>query len=80
MIAKVKEMVNQLDTTPTRRLSGLRVFRLKYASAGHIADMLRGLLANQSINSAGATSSLESASLNDSSSTGATLIISLALT
>ncbi|MGP9690698.1 type II secretion system secretin GspD [Psychrobacter sp. AOP30-A2-5] len=73
MIAKVKEMVNQLDTTPTRRLSGLRVFRLKYASAGHIADMLRGLLANHSINSAGATSSLESASLNDSSSTGATL-------
>ncbi|HCT72740.1 MULTISPECIES: type II secretion system secretin GspD [Psychrobacter] len=73
MIAKVKEMVNQLDTTPTRRLSGLRVFRLKYASAGHIADMLRGLLANQSINSSGATSSLESASLNDSSSTGATL-------
>lgn len=70
MIAKVQEMVNQLDTTPTRRLSGLRVFRLKYASAGHIADMLRGLLANQSINSAGATSTLESASLNDASSTG----------
>ncbi|MDN3448399.1 type II secretion system secretin GspD [Psychrobacter sp. APC 3281] len=73
MIAKVQEMVNQLDTTPTRRLSGLRVFRLKYASAGHIADMLRGLLANQSINSAGATSTLESASLNDVSSTGAVI-------
>ncbi len=73
MIAKVQEMVNQLDTTPTRRLSGLRVFRLKYASAGHIAEMLRGLLANQSINSAGAASSLESASLNDVSSTGAAL-------
>ena len=73
MIAKVQEMVNQLDTTPTRRLSGLRVFRLKYASAGHIAEMLRGLLANQSINSTGATSSLESASLNDASSTGAAL-------
>ncbi|QOD12271.1 type II secretion system secretin GspD [Psychrobacter sp. 28M-43] len=73
MIAKVQEMVNQLDTTPTRRLSGLRVFRLKYASAGHIADMLRGLLANQSINSAGATSTLESASLNDVSSTGAAI-------
>ncbi|MGO1491043.1 MAG: secretin N-terminal domain-containing protein, partial [Psychrobacter sp.] len=69
MISKVQEMVNQLDTTPTRRLSGLRVFRLKYASASHIADMLRGLLANQSINSAGATSSLESASLDDASST-----------
>jgi len=73
MIAKVQEMVNQLDTTPTRRLSGLRVFRLKYASAGHIADMLRGLLANQSINSAGATSTLETASLNDASSTGAAI-------
>jgi len=73
MIAKVQEMVNQLDTTPTRRLSGLRVFRLKYASAGHIADMLRGLLANQSINSAGATSTLESASLNDASNTGAAI-------
>lgn len=73
MIAKVQEMVNQLDTTPTRRLSGLRVFRLKYASAGHIAEMLRGLLANQSINSTGAASSLESASLNDASSTGTAL-------
>ena len=73
MIAKVQEMVNQLDTTPTRRLSGLRVFRLKYASASHIADMLRGLLANQSINSTGATSTLEAASLNDTSSTGATV-------
>lgn len=73
MIAKVQEMVNQLDTTPSRRLSGLRVFRLKYASASHIAEMLRGLLANQSINSAGATSTLESASLNDASSAGAGL-------
>ncbi len=73
MIAKVQEMVNQLDTTPTRRLSGLRVFRLKYASANHIAEMLRGLLANQSINSAGATSTLESASLTDASTAGAAL-------
>ncbi|MEN2750256.1 type II secretion system secretin GspD [Psychrobacter sp. FBL11] len=73
MIAKVQEMVNQLDTTPSRRLSGLRVFRLKYASAGHIAEMLRGLLANQSINSTGATSTLESASLDSAGSTGSTL-------
>ena len=73
MIAKVQEMVNQLDTTPTRRLSGLRVFRLKYASAGHIAEMLRGLLASQSINSSGASSTLESASLNDAGSNSSTL-------
>lgn len=73
MIAKVQEMVNQLDTTPSRRLSGLRVFRLKYASAGHIAEMLRGLLSSQSINSAGAASTLESASLNGASGTGSAL-------
>ncbi|ALF60152.1 type II secretion system secretin GspD [Psychrobacter urativorans] len=73
MIAKVQDMVNQLDTTPTRRLSGLRVFRLKYASANHIAQMLRGLLANQSINSAGTPSTLESASLNNNRTTGAAL-------
>lgn len=69
MIAKVQEMVNELDTTPSRRLSGLRVFRLKYASAGHIAQMLRGLLANQSINSSGAASTLESASLTGNTTT-----------
>ena len=73
MIAKVQEMVNRLDTTPSRRLSGLRVFRLKYASAGHIAEMLRGLLASQSINSSGASSTLESASLNDAATTGSSL-------
>lgn len=73
MIAKVKEMVNQLDTTPSRRLSGLRVFRLKYASAGHIAEMLRGLLASQSINSSGASSTLESASLSDTAAAGSSI-------
>ena len=72
MIETIRNMVQQLDTIPTKRLSGLRVFRLKYASAGHIADMLRGLLSNQSINSTGATSTLESASLLDSSSNTAT--------
>ena len=35
--------------------------------------MLRGLLANQSLNSSGATSTLESASLTGASSTGATI-------
>ena len=73
MIAKVQSMVYELDTMPSKRLSGLRVFRLKYASAGHIADMLRGLLANQSLNSSGAVSTLESASLTGASGTGASL-------
>lgn len=74
MIAKVQSMVNQLDTMPSKRLSGLRVFRLKYASADHIADMLRGLLSNQSLNSSGAKSTLKSASLTESSANGASLM------
>ncbi|MDO5768504.1 MAG: type II secretion system secretin GspD [Psychrobacter sp.] len=72
MILKVQDMVNQLDTMPSKRLSGLRVFRLKYASATHIADMLRGLLSNQSLNSSGATSTLESASLTGNAAAGST--------
>lgn len=71
MIAKVRSMVNQLDVSSSKRLSGLRVFRLKYASAAHVAGMLRGLLSNQSMNSAGASSTLESASLTDTASQGA---------
>ena len=67
MTAKVQRMVEQLDTVPTQRLSGLRVFRLKYASATHIAEMLRGLLANQSINSAGEQTTLQASSMFQSS-------------
>lgn len=72
MTAKIQRMVEQLDTVPSQRLSGLRVFRLKYASATHIADMLRGLLANQSINSAGDQSTLQASSMFDNSSTTGT--------
>lgn len=67
MTAKIQRMVEQLDTVPSQRLSGLRVFRLKYASATHIADMLRGLLANQSINSAGGQSTLQASSMFENS-------------
>lgn len=69
MTAKIQRMVEQLDTVPSQRLGGLRVFRLKYASATHIADMLRGLLANQSINSAGDQSTLQASSMFDSANT-----------
>ena len=65
LTAKVRQMVEQLDTVSSKRLSGLRVFRLKYASAPHIADMLRALLAYQSINSAGDPSTLQATSMFD---------------
>ncbi len=69
MTAKVQDMVAQLDTIPSKRLSGLRVFRLKYASATHIAEMLRGLLANQSLNSMGDHPALEATSIFDNKTT-----------
>lgn len=69
VIGKVQNMVAQLDVMPSKRLSGLRVFYLKYASAAHVAQMLRGLLANQSLNSTDAVSTLESASLDGNNTT-----------
>ncbi|ELA09326.1 type II and III secretion system protein [Moraxella macacae 0408225] len=63
MTAKIQNMVEELDTLPSQRLSGLRVFRLKYASATHIANMLRGLLSHQSLNSAGDQTTLEATSM-----------------
>ena len=72
MTAKVQRMVDELDTIPSQRLSGLRVFRLKYASATHIANMLRSLLSNQSINSAGDQTTLEATSMFGNSSNTST--------
>lgn len=72
MTAKVQRMVEELDTLPTQRLSGLRVFRLKYASATHIANMLRSLLSNQSINSAGDQTTLEATSMFGSNNANTT--------
>lgn len=69
MTAKIVRMVEQLDTVPSQRLSGLRVFRLKYASATHIASMLRALLSGQSINSAGDQTTLQASSMFEASGT-----------
>lgn len=73
--AYIRKLVKKLDTRPTRRLSGLKVFKLKYASAAHIAQMLRGLLNHQSLNSTGAKSTLQAntaltGNTNNSSSLG----------
>lgn len=57
----IRNLVQRLDVKPSRRLSGLKVFKLKYASAAHIANMLRGLLNHESLNSTGAVSTIQSA-------------------
>lgn len=72
--AYIRKLVKKLDTKPTRRLSGLKVFKLKYASAAHIAQMLRGLLNHQSLNSTGAKSTLQaSTALTGNANSGSAL-------
>ncbi len=72
---RIRELVKQLDIMPAERLGGLRVFRLSHASAKNLAEMLQGLMNNNSLVSSAPTSSLTStASLSgdSSSSTGST--------
>lgn len=69
-IYHIRNLVKKLDVKPSRRLSGLKVFKLKYASAAHIAEMLRGLLNYESLNSTGAQTTLQATSaLSGGSST-----------
>lgn len=42
---RLRELVTTLDT-PSERLGGVRVIRLRHASAKQVADVLRGLVAN----------------------------------
>src|SRR6218665_3922837 len=44
---RLRELVASLDT-PSERLGGVKVFRLKHASAKQVAEVLRGLVASDS--------------------------------
>ena len=57
--AQIRDLVAELDEKPSRRLSGLRVFKLKFADARHIANMLRGLLNNESLDSSSEANQLQ---------------------
>ena len=68
---RIRELVKQLDIVPAERLGGLRVFRLSHASAKNLAEMLQGLMNNNSLVSSAPTSSLTgTASLSGDSSSG----------
>ena len=71
---RIRELVKQLDVMPAAQLGGLRVFRLSHASAKNLAEMLQGLMNNNSLVSSAPTGSLTStASLSgDSSGSGST--------
>jgi general secretion pathway protein D len=50
---RIRELVQQLDKPPAERLSGVRVFRLKHASAKQTADVLKNLVTGVSTGSSG---------------------------
>lgn len=79
---RLRQMVEMLDVPSADRLGGLKVFRLKYASAKNLAEILQGLVTGQSASSSSSTSNnnrsnsinnLISNNQNSSSSTGSSV-------
>ncbi len=77
---RLRHMIEMLDVPSADRLGGLKVFRLKYASAKNLAEILQGLVTGQSASSSSSNSGNSSSSnsinnlisnnQNSSSSTG----------
>ena len=66
---RIRDMVEMLDVPSADRLGGLKVFKLKYASAKNLAEILQGLVAGQATNSNSNSSNNNSSStLNNTSS------------
>ena len=63
---RIRQMIEMLDVPAADRLGGLKVFRLKYASAKNLAEILQGLVTGQSISSS-ANSNNTSSNANTSS-------------
>ena len=66
---RVRQIIETLDVPAADRLGGLKVFRLKYASAKNLAEILQGLVTGQAVSSTSSSgrSSSSSSSLNSSS-------------
>lgn len=52
---RLRQMIEILDVPSADRLGGLKVFRLKYASAKNLAEILQGLVTGQSVSSSSAS-------------------------
>ncbi|WP_347460896.1 type II secretion system secretin GspD [Acinetobacter sp. ANC 7454] len=61
---RIRQIIETLDVPAADRLGGLKVFRLKYASAKNLAEILQGLVSGQN---------LGRSSTSESSSTGTSL-------
>lgn len=54
---RLRSMIEMLDVPSADRLGGLRVFKLKYASAKNLSEILQGLVTGQAVNSSSNDSS-----------------------
>ena len=62
---RIRQMIEMMDVPAADRLGGLKVFRLKYASAQNLAEILQGLVSGQAVSS---SSDANSSSNNNSAS------------
>ena len=77
---RIRNMIEMLDVPSADRLGGLKVFKLKYASAKNLSEILQGLVTGQAVNSSSNNSSNSSSNNsnsfnnnnNSSSNTGST--------
>ncbi|MDM1020522.1 type II secretion system secretin GspD [Acinetobacter sp. VNK23] len=73
---RLRHTIEMLDVPSADRLGGLKVFRLKYASAKNLAEILQGLVTGQSVsssstsNNANKSSSINSLTSNNQGQTG----------
>ena len=83
---RLRHTIEMLDVPSADRLGGLKVFRLKYASAKNLAEILQGLVTGQSVSSSSTsnnsnksspTTNLTSGSQSGSSPAGVNSSISL---
>lgn len=72
---RIRQMIEMLDVPAADRLGGLKVFRLKYASAKNLAEILQGLVTGQSVasssnsNNTSSNANISSNNMGNNSST-----------
>jgi general secretion pathway protein D len=54
---RIRQMIEMLDVPAADRLGGLKVFRLKYASAKNLAEILQGLVTGQAVSGSSSSNS-----------------------
>ncbi|MCH4244790.1 type II secretion system secretin GspD [Acinetobacter gerneri] len=64
---RIRQTIEMLDVPSADRLGGLKVYRLKYASAKNLSQILQGLVSGQSNNSSGNNNNSSSSDSNNSS-------------